>query len=232
MKAGAFRRRGLGQTGWEGFAAAYATAHSITFEGSQATLILGRGNWPFPIPAVQGPRGWTLDTEAGRIELLARRVGQNELDVVEVVRAIVDAQHEYASEVRNADGLRSYAARFVSTRGTHDGLYWPAKDAEEKSPLGPIVGAASAQGYSSDAEPFHGYRFRLLTAQGKSAPGGARSYLVRGKLLGGFAVIAYPASYGNSGIMTFIANQDGIVHQKDLGANTPRTAQAMKVIRP
>jgi Protein of unknown function (DUF2950) len=188
----------------QNFAADYADKHSIVMNGdAKATLVVGKQDWPMPIPAVKGTRGWTLDAAAGTRELLARRIGQNELDAIEVVRSIVDAERDYASEDRDADGLRQYADKFISRPG------------KQGTPT-----------------PFHGYYFRLLTAQGKDAPGGARSYVAHGRLIGGFAVIAYPATYGNSGIMSFIVNQDGKVYQKDLGPNTIAMARAVTAYNP
>jgi hypothetical protein len=219
----------------ESFAASYATKHSVKMDGdAKATLSVGNDDWPLPIPAVKGPRGWTLDTVAGAREILARRIGQNELSAIQVVRAVVDAQYDYSNEDRDKDGLRDYASKFISTKGKKDGLYWPTKEGEPPSPLGPLVGEAAAQGYSGKdgPPPYHGYYFRMLTAQGKDAPGGARNYVVRGRMLAGFAVVAYPATYGNSGIMTFMANQDGIVYEKDLGDNTTAAAKALKAYNP
>jgi hypothetical protein len=219
----------------ESFAASYAAKHAVKMEGdAKATLSVGNDDWPLPIPAVKGPRGWTLDTVAGARELLARRIGQNELYTIQVVRAVVDAQYDYSSEDRDKDGLRDYASRFISTAGKHDGLYWPTKAGEPQSPLGPLVGEATAQGYKGGGKPmpYHGYYYRMLTAQGKDAQGGARNFVVKGRMLGGFAVVAYPATYGNSGIMTFITNQDGKVYEKDLGDGTAATAQAMKAFNP
>ena len=218
------------------FASDYAEKHSIVMNGdAKATLVVGKQDWPMPIPAVKGARGWTLDAAAGARELLARRIGQNELDAIEVVRSIVDAERDYASEDRDADGLREYADKFISRPNKRDGLYWPTKPNEPTSPLGPLVGFAAAEGYKpkqGTPTPFHGYYFRLLTAQGKDAPGGARSYFAHGRLIGGFAVIAYPATYGNSGIMSFIVNQDGKVYQKDLGTDSIATARAVTTYNP
>ena len=220
----------------QAFATAYAAKHGVAMEGdAKATLVVGNDDWPMPIPATKTAKGWRLDTAAGAHELLARRIGQNELDVIQVVRAIVDAQYDYSSEDRDKDGLRDYASRFISTSGKRDGLYWPTKEGEAPSPLGPLVGMATAEGYKVNkggAGSFHGYSYRLLTAQGKDAPGGARSYLAHGRLLGGFAVVAYPTRYGSSGIMTFIANQDGIVYQKDLGESTAAAAKGMNAYNP
>jgi len=218
----------------ENFATSYATKHAVQVDGDKATLSVGDDDWPLPIPAVKGAAGWTLDATAGARELLARRIGANELDVIQVVRAIVDAQYDYSSADRDKDGLRDYASKFISTAGKRDGLYWPTKEGEPPSPLGPLIGAAAAHGYkgSDTASAFHGYYFRMLTAQGKDAPGGARNYLAHGRLLGGFAVVAYPATYGNSGVMTFIANQDGTVYEKDLGPGTTTAAKALKAYNP
>lgn len=220
----------------ESFAASYADKHSIGMDGdAKATLVVGKDGWPMPIPAVKGARGWTLDTNAGAREILARRIGQNEIDTIQVAMAIVDAERDYASEDREADGLREYTSKFVSSPGKKDGLYWPAKEGEPASPLGPLAAEAAAEGYKGkqgEPTPFHGYYYRLLTAQGKDAPGGARSYLAHGRMIGGFALVAYPAIYGNSGIMTFIVNNDGVVYEKDLGPNTAALAKAMKSYNP
>jgi hypothetical protein len=218
----------------ERFAASYAEKHSVTKEGdAKATLVVGKDDWPSPIPAVKGANGWTLDAKAGAREILARRIGKNELEAIQVMHAVVDAQDDYSSQDHDANGLRDYASKFISTKGKKDGLYWPTKEGEPPSPLGPLVGHATAEGYGGNkGAPYHGYYYRLLTAQGKDAKGGARNYMVRGHLLGGFAVVAYPATYGNSGIMTFIVNQDGTVYQKDLGKNTASAAKAMKAYNP
>jgi len=202
---------------------------------AKATLIVGSEDWPMPIPAVKGASGWTLDTAAGSRELLARRIGKNELEAIEVVRAVVDAQRDYTSEDRNADGVREYARKFASSPGKKDGLYWPTKEGEPPSPLGDLVAKASSEGYGGKKgaqTPYHGYYYRLLTAQGKDAKGGALNYVVQGRMIGGFAVVAYPAQYSSSGIMTFIVDNDGTVYQKDLGANTTAVARAMKTYNP
>jgi len=220
----------------EKFAADYAAKHSVTKNGdAKATLVVGSDDWPMPIPAVKSAKGWTLDTAAGSREILARRIGRNELDAIQVVQAVVDAQRDYASEDRDANGVRDYARKFLSTPGKKDGLYWPTKEGEPPSPLGPLVVQASGEGYkgkSGTPTPYHGYYFRMLTAQGKDAKGGALSYVVQGRMIGGFAVLAYPAQYGNSGIMSFIANYDGTVYQKDLGDKTAEVARAMKAYNP
>jgi hypothetical protein len=217
------------------FVAAYEAQHAIARDGDRATLTIGDDRYPFAFPIVRHGERWRFDTEAGKEELLARRIGENELNAINVLQAIVDAQIEYASEDRMGDGLPAYAQRLASTSGHHDGLYWPAKPGERPSPLGLLVAQASAQGYRSNpnaAVPFHGYYFRLLKGQGKHAASGAVEYVVRGRAIGGFAVVAYPARYGNSGVMTFIVNQDGKVHQTDLGRETAARAAAMQRYDP
>jgi hypothetical protein len=219
----------------QNFLAAYAAKHSVMSDGpGRATLALGDDAWIMPVPAIEGAHGWTLDAAAGVQEILARRIGQNELSAIEVARAIVDAQHEYACETHDASGIRAYAARFNSRQGRHDGLYWKTPAGEPFSPLGPFVAQATSEGYAKTGPrvPYHGYYFRLLIAQGRDAPGGARSYVVNGSLIGGFALVAYPARHGSSGIMTFIVNHDGVVYEKDLGVNTTAAATAITAYNP
>jgi hypothetical protein len=200
------------------------------------TLIVGKEEWPFPIPIVKVGENWRFDTKAGKEELLNRQIGRNELNTIQVCLAIVDAQREYALRNRGS-GLYEYAQRFVSTEGKKDGLYWKAKEGEEQSPLGPLAARAVMEGYSGKksagkAVPYHGYIYKMLKAQGKNAAGGAYDYVVNGKMIGGFALVAYPAEYGVSGVMTFIVNHDGVVYQKDLGRNTEKIASAMKKFDP
>jgi hypothetical protein len=199
-------------------------------------LIVGKQDWPFPIPLVKKSNTWVFDTEKGKDEILNRRIGDNELYTIQTCLAIVDAQREYAIKDRNRDALLEYAQKFISDPGKRNGLYWEAKQGEPQSPLGPIVSQARSQGYqgkpSGTPTPYHGYYYRILTAQGKDAAGGAYSYLVKGKMIGGFALVAYPAEYGNSGVMTFIVNHDGKVFQKNLGANTAAIARGMKEYNP
>jgi hypothetical protein len=170
----------------------------------------------------------------GKRELLARRVGENELAVISVMQAIVDAQREYASADHNKDGVREYARKFRSDEGTRNGLYWPTRADEAPSPLGRLMTQASAEGYGNKTAdtPYHGYFFRMLEGQGPKAQGGALDYIVRGHMIGGFAAVAYPARYGNTGVMTFIVNQDGIVYQKDLGRDTAKLAPAIARFDP
>jgi hypothetical protein len=204
------------------------------------TLVVGPEDWPMPIP-IQKDRNsgkWWFDTDAGRDEMINRRIGQNELDVIEVCRAFVDAQYEYARSDHNGDGVAEYAQKLWSDPGTRNGLYWETKPDEPASPMGPFVAAAVEEGYPStppargEPRPYHGYYYRLLKSQGAHAPGGEQDYVVNGKMIGGFAVVAYPADYGNSGIMTFIANHQGSVFQKDLGPNTTRLAKDMWAFDP
>lgn len=218
------------------FVSAYDAGHKLNHAGpAKATLSVGTDDWPLPVPLVKAADGWHFDSAAGEDEVLARRIGRNELITIDVCKAFVDAQREYASQDRG-DGILDYAQRFMSSPGKKDGLYWPAKPGEPQSPLGPNFARAQAAGYapgkSSEPQPYNGYYFRILTGQGANAKGGAYSYLAHGKLMGGFALIATPASYGVSGVMTFMVNQDGDVFQKDLGPDTAKAAAAIKTFDP
>lgn len=195
-------------------------------------LEIDNDHWPFAFPLVEVDGAWRFDAEAGLEELDNRRVGANELDTIQTMLAIVDAQREYAWTQGDRDGLRVYARRFLSEPGTRDGLYWPTSPGERPSPLGDLIAAAAAEGYQRGDGVYHGYRFRMLTAQGPGAPGGAIDYLVNDQLVGGFAVVAWPAEYGRSGVMTFIVNHDGVVYQKDLGPDTERRASTMTRFDP
>ena len=216
----------------EEFLAAYAESHRLVAEGQDTILLVGKQDWPFPIPLVKRGNAWVFDTAKGKEEILNRRIGENELYTIKTLLAVVDAQREYALKNRDRDGLLEYAQKFVSEPGKKDGLYWEVKPGEPQSPLGPIMAQARSEGYkretSSMAHAYHGYYYRILTAQGKDAPGGAYSYLVNGKMIGGFAVVAYPTEYGNSGVMTFVVNHDGNVFQKNLGKNTVANGKSMK----
>jgi hypothetical protein len=218
------------------FLAAYDEKNQLATEGESRILIVGKQDWPFPIPLVKKGQGWVFDTDKGKEEILNRRIGENELFTIQALLAIVDAQREYAVKDRDKNALLEYAQKFLSDPGKKNGLYWEAKQGEPQSPLGPIVSQARKEGYerkaSTTPSPYHGYHYRILTAQGKAAPGGAYSYLVNGKMIGGFAVVAYPAEYGNSGVMTFIVNHDGKVFQKNLGPNTASIAKSMKEYNP
>ena len=217
----------------ERFAAAYDDKHSISMEGDKkAILILGKDDFPFPIPLRHSRSGWEFDAAEGRIEILYRRIGRNELEAIQTARAFVDAENEYADKDRGA-GPGVYAQRIVSSPGKKDGLYWPP-DGDE-SPLGELAAKASAEGYkvgTGEPQPYHGYYYRILTQQGPNAPGGEMDYVVNGKMIGGFALVAYPDEYGNSGVMTFVVNHKGEVYQKDLGELTEAIAKRMKEFNP
>lgn len=223
----------------EAFLAAYDEKHQLaTNADGSRSLTVGATDWPMPIPLVAANGSWSFDTAAGLDELLSRRIGRNELDVVQVLLAIVDAQREYASADHDGDGLQEYAEKILSDDGKQNGLYWPTKPGEEESPLGPLVADAEQQGYGSSRsssgarKPFHGYHFKLLRAQGSDAEGGAYEYAVNGQMIGGFAVVAWPADYANSGIMTFMVNHAGVVFQKDLGEESPLKASAYTTFSP
>jgi hypothetical protein len=212
----------------------------INNSDSNATLEIGLDGWPFPIPLVKQDGQWFFDTVAGGEEILNRRIGMDELGAIAVCEGYVDAQREYATADRLGDGVLAYAQFLLSTPGTHDGLYWPAKNpGEELSPLGPLIAEARAAGYRHSAKmlnnqqaPYHGYYFKILTRQGKHAPGGKYNYLINDRLLAGFALVAWPAKWGNTGVMTFIVNQEGNVYQKNLGPKTVKTAAGIKTYDP
>jgi hypothetical protein len=216
------------------------TNHLVRVSDKLVVLELGDDLWPFPIPITKGDGGWFFDTETGKDELLNRRIGTNELATLPVMRAYVDAQREYAATDHDGDEILEFARRLVSSPGKHDGLYWPPDFEGDVSPLGPLVAFAQAEGYSpelreeDEAErgPYHGYYFKVLTGQGKHARGGKYNYVINGKMIGGFALVAWPAEYGDSGIMTFIVNQQGRVYQKDLGAKTAKLAGKIKTFDP
>jgi len=206
-----------------------------TVSDSEAVLHVGADDWPFPIPIVKEEGGgWVFDVAAGKEEILDRRVGKNELDTIQTCLAIVDAQREYVRIDPDQDGVLEYAGRILSSPGKKDGLFWKTGEGEEESPLGPLVAIASAEGAGRRAvgDPYHGYFYRLITAQGADAPGGAYDYDVKGNLVGGFALIAWPAEYGSSGVMTFITNHDGVVYQKDLGDDTEAEVAKITVFNP
>ncbi len=203
------------------------------------TLNIGYDAWPFPIPLVRHDGQWIFDTDAGREEILCRRIGANELGTISVCHAYVEAQREYASADRVGDGALQYAQSLRSTPGKHDGLYWHAAEGEEISPLGPLIAQAKGEGYQKttkimDGEqtPYHGYFFKVLKRQGKHAPGGKYSYIINGRMIAGFALIAWPAQWDNSGIMTFVVNQDGRIYEKNLGPKSAAIARAMTTFDP
>jgi hypothetical protein len=219
------------------FAAGYEVMHRWrTMPDASQVLLVGADNFPFPIPLKKNESGqWLFDTAAGKEEILNRRIGRNELAVIEVCQAAADAQVEYFSQLHGGATEHQYAVKFISDPGSQNGLYWKSTDDQPQSPLGPLVAFATSEGYGGDRDvhtPFHGYYFRMLKGQSDKAPGGAMNYLVDGKMVRGFAFVAYPAQYENSGVMTFIINQDGVLLQKDLGKITTETATAMTEFDP
>lgn len=234
------------------FASAFNSTNHLVRESDQRMVLeVGSKGWPFPIPIVKTADGWRFDTAAGLDEILDRRIGRNELDVLRVTRAYVEAQREYASRDRDGDGVLEYAQKISSSPGRTDGLFWPPDQNGEMSPLGPLVAHAQSEGYfqkpspqktgasgrasvpeSQNPQPFHGYLFKILTRQAKNAPGGKYDYIINGNMIGGFALIAWPAEYGESGIMTFIVNQQGRVYQKDLGPDTAKLAHKTTAYDP
>jgi hypothetical protein len=216
----------------EDFVQKYQQMHRLVSEpNGTTTLYIGAENWPTPIPLTNEGKEWFFDTPAGKQEILYRRVGRNELAVIQVCHELVDAQKEYYSQPHDGESVRQYAQKIFSDPHKHNGLYWEVSPGEKESPIGPLLAVASEEGYTQDSghrrQPFQGYYFRILTGQGANAPGGAKSYLSQGKMTGGFAFLAYPAEYRSSGIMTFIVDQDGVVYQKDLGARTAELAKSL-----
>jgi hypothetical protein len=226
------------ETGREHFIKAYEEMNKLVNENDTKVILhIGNGDWPFPIPVVKRGEYWFFDTMAGREEILNRRIGRNELNAIQVCLAYVDAQREYILKDRDENKLLEYARRFVSRKGQKNGLYWETKEGEEQSPLGSLIAKAAGEGYIGRRpfgrrSPYHGYYYKILKSQGKNAAGGEYDYIVEGKMTGGFALVAYPAEYGNLGIMTFIVNQDGVVYEKDLGKDTEKIARAMKKFDP
>lgn len=219
------------------FLKAYDEAYKLSYEGdAKAVLMIGKDEWPMPIPLIKDGARWRFDARQGEAEILARRIGRNELAAIQVCQAIVAAEQEYSLQDLNHNGIPEYAARMVSTPGKRDGLYWPNTPGKTPSPLGRLLAAATNDGYGAASAkgltPFHGYFYRILLRQGKDAPGGAYNYVVRGKMIGGFALVAYPARYGASGVMSFLVNAEGQVLQKDLGRNTAFIAGRMSVYNP
>ena len=218
----------------EVFRIAFKEHWSLIDEGKGKTLIIGNEDWPFPVPIVKDGAKWRFDTAAGKEEVLARRIGRNELETIETCRAYVTAQKRYAQQGHDGKPAGVYAAVFRSDPGKQNGLYWPANSGEKRSPLGDLIGEAADGKGTPDGkpQPFHGYYFKILTAQGAAAPGGAFSYIVNGDLSKGFALVAWPAQYNATGVMTFIVGQDGIVREKDLGSGTDAAARAMAAYNP
>jgi Protein of unknown function (DUF2950) len=219
------------------FVAAYGEGMTIArTDDGKATLVIGKDEWPLPIPLVSSKAGWRFDTKKGRDEILKRRIGANELAAMQVCLAIVDAEREYVARDQDGNGILEYAAKIVSAPSRHDGLYWESGADGKASPLGPLVAAAAKEGYAGRGAlalaPYHGYYYRILTGQGKDAKGGAYDYRVKGKLIGGFAVLAYPARHGSSGIMTFVVDRDGTVYERDLGKDTAALAARIAAFNP
>jgi Protein of unknown function (DUF2950) len=220
------------------FAAAYDEKHTLVPQGTDRVVLdVGNDDWPLPIPIVRVDGRWQFDTKEGAEEIINRRIGRNELAAIRVALTYVDAQKDYFNHMKQQTGTGYYAERLVSTQGRQDGLYWPATTGNAESPFGPLVAQAQEEGYPGELVggkpiPYQGYYFHVLKAQGSNAPGGAMSYVQSGRLTGGFALIAWPATYASSGIMTFEVNQDGTVFQKDLGTNTAHVAAAVTRFDP
>jgi hypothetical protein len=217
------------------FVEAFDEKHQLTMDGdSKAIMVIGQEEFPFPIPLIRKDGMWRFDTAAGRQEILYRRIGRNELNTIQACLAYVDAQNEYAERDPMGVGAGVYAQRIVSRPGNKDGLYWPSSQSDDASPLGELVAHATREGYRVGGEraPFHGYYYKILTKQGPNASGGGLDYVVRGRMIGGFALVAYPAQYGNSGVMTFLVNHAGTVFEKDLGLTTAPIAERMTSFNP
>jgi len=215
----------------------YDRMHRVVIEpDGTATLYIGAENWPFPVSIAKNSSGsWYFDVVGGKQEILYRRVGRNENDAIEICQALVEAQREYISAVRSGESSKHYALKFISDDGKQNGLFWKASEGEAPSPIGPLIVQAASEGYGAEQgrpTPFHGYYYRILTKQGSFAKGGKKDYLVKGHLARGFAFLAYPADYRNSGVMTFVVNQDGIVYQRDLGPDTETIARTMTQYDP
>jgi hypothetical protein len=225
------------KAGRERFVKKYEEKNSIEQTGDKAILSVGSQGYPLPIPLIKKGDFWVYDTKAGKEEIINRRIGRNELNAIDVLREYVVAQREYACKDRNGDGVLEYAQKLVSGRNDHDGLFWKTKEGEEESPFGPFIARAAKEGYKGKTggekpSPYHGYFYRVLKAQGENAKGGKRSYVVNNNMILGFAMVAYPARYGSSGVMTLIVNQDGEVYERDFGRDTAKVAEAMTEYDP
>jgi hypothetical protein len=222
----------------EGFAAMAKEKTVVEKTGeAQATVRVGNNGWPFPVPLAKQGEGWQFDAAQGEQEIINRRIGRNEMRTLSAVRGYVEAQADYASQDRDGDGVPEYAQKLSSAPGQRDGLFWEAAVGEPESPLGPLMADARAQGYELKGDPrqptpYHGYYFRILTRQGPAAPGGQYDYVINGNMIAGFALVAFPASYGVSGVMSFIVNHQGRIYQQDLGPKTAEIARAMKAFNP
>ena len=222
------------RVGRQKFLKAYDQKNSLEqVSATKAVLHIGNDDWPMPVPIVKKGAAWVFDARAGKQEILNRRIGRNELHIMDFLQVYVDAQHEYATKDCKGDGSVEFAQKMISTEGKHDGLYWETKAGEELSPLGPLVAQATKEGFANEnLSPFHGYYFKILKGQGKHAKGGNYNYVVKGKMILGFALVAYPAQHGNSGVMSFIVNQDGTIYEKNLGKHTKRLAEGLKIFDP
>jgi hypothetical protein len=221
----------------EDFTRRYDQMHRVAYDNQgRVILYVGADNWPFPIPIIKRGDGWVFDTAAGKDELLDRRVGRNELYTIDVLQELADAQQEYAATQGKSSGEAVFAQKIFSDTGKRNGLYWPTSGEEPESPIGPLIADAAAEGYKRDpsgrAVPFHGYYYKVLTGQGADAPGGAQDYVVDGKMTRGFAFLAYPAEYRESGVMTFMIDKQGVIVEKDLGADTEKIAPAITTFNP
>jgi len=216
----------------EKFLEAWDARHKVVVDGNKATIEAGTTGWTGPIPIVREGDQWRFDTEAGRQEITARRIGRNELSVIQSLLALVDAEHEFAALDPMKVGAPVYARRLLSSPGRKDGLYWDTAPGEPESPIGPALATAQSQGQGGTEDGYYGYRFRLLYAQGPDAPGGAYEYLVNNRMIGGFAILAWPIRFGDTGVMTFMVNQDGVVYEQDLGPDTATRAAAITVYNP
>jgi hypothetical protein len=221
----------------DNFVRRYQEMHRLAYDDQGRVIAyIGAENWPVPIPLVKKNGGWVFDTAGGKEELLYRRIGRNELFTIDVLEDLGEGQEEYASEPRNGESTGQFAQKIMSDTGKRNGLYWETAEGQPESPIGPLVASATTEGYTKDkggsSIPFHGYYYKVLTKQGKNAPGGAKNYLVNGKMTNGFAFLAYPAEYRASGVMTFMINQDGVVVQKDLGPDTVKLASEITEFNP
>lgn len=219
------------------FTKRYDQMHRIAYnDRHQVILYVGADNWPLPIPIVKQSDGWVFDTAEGEDELLYRRIGRNELYTIDVLHELADAQQEYADLQKKSSGQSFFAQKILSDRDTKNGLYWPTSGAEPESPIGPLIADATAEGYLRDKAgnpaPFHGYYYKVLTTQGADAPGGAQDYITDGKMARGFAFLAYPAEYRDSGVMTFMTDKSGVIVEKDLGPDTEKTAANITSFNP
>jgi hypothetical protein len=222
---------------WSEFLASYRATARIAVDGNTAVLYIGRDQWPFPAPLVRDAAGWRFDAPAAREEVRLRRIGEHELDVIDLMRRYVEVQAAYRASDPDADGLHAFAAGVLSSPGTRDGLYWPDEPGAPESPIGAFMARAAADGYSvegqdAEPEPYRGYYFRVLHRQGPAAPGGALDYMVGGHMLAGHALLAFPAAYGESGIMSFMVGEAGIVYEADLGEDTLAIANAIEAFDP